>query len=155
VYVASQRLEQLLELMANDGDTRPMVVTSKDRLDIVMGLLASQVCAEAYCRLRPHAPQQGHTCAVRWCQAGCAGVYCRLLHLYATQPEHTCIIRWCCSCDPAGVRGVAAASSKCARHVLACYTAAQVSVAGPNVACILLTHAGPRVSGVHENGYAE
>src|SRR5690242_1778101 len=43
VYVASQRLEQLLELMANDGDTRPMVVTSRDRLDIVMGLLASQV----------------------------------------------------------------------------------------------------------------
>jgi hypothetical protein len=75
VYVASQRLEQLLELMANDGDTRPMVVTSKDRLDIVMGLLASQVCAEAYCRLRPHAPQQGHTCAVRWCQGRvCWGV---------------------------------------------------------------------------------
>ena len=43
VYVASQRLEQLLELMANDGDTRPLVVTSRDRLDIVMGLLASQV----------------------------------------------------------------------------------------------------------------
>ena len=43
VYVASQRLDQLLELMANDGDTRPMVVTSRDRLDIVMGLLASQV----------------------------------------------------------------------------------------------------------------
>lgn len=49
MYVASQRLEQLLELMANDGDTRPLVVTSKDRLDIVMGLLASQVgvCAVA------------------------------------------------------------------------------------------------------------
>jgi hypothetical protein len=43
VYVASQGLEQLLELMANDGDTRPLVVTSRDRLDIVMGLLASQV----------------------------------------------------------------------------------------------------------------
>lgn len=43
MYVASQRLDQLLELMANDGDTRPMVVTSRDRLDIVMGLLASQV----------------------------------------------------------------------------------------------------------------
>lgn len=44
VYVGSQGLEQLLELMANDGDTRPLVVTSRDRLDIVMGLLASQVC---------------------------------------------------------------------------------------------------------------
>jgi hypothetical protein len=43
VYVASQRLEELLELMATDGDTRPLVVTSSDRLDIVMGLLASQV----------------------------------------------------------------------------------------------------------------
>lgn len=43
VYVASQRLEELLELMANDGDTRPLVVTSRDRLDIVLGLLASQV----------------------------------------------------------------------------------------------------------------
>lgn len=43
VYVGSQGLEQLLELMANDGDTRPLVVTSRDRLDIVMGLLASQV----------------------------------------------------------------------------------------------------------------
>ncbi|KAF6251911.1 phosphate acetyltransferase [Scenedesmus sp. NREL 46B-D3] len=43
VYVASQRLEELLELMTNDGDTRPLVVTSRDRLDIVMGLLASQV----------------------------------------------------------------------------------------------------------------
>lgn len=72
VYVASQGLEQLLELMANDGDTRPLVVTSRDRLDIVMGLLASQV-----------------------------------------------------------------------------------SVAGPNVACILLTHAGPRVAGVSEKGYTE
>jgi hypothetical protein len=77
VYVASQRLEQLLELMANDGDTRPLVVTSKDRLDIVMGLLASQVRAGGttwwyqYCRLRPlHATQPQHTCAVRWCQAG-------------------------------------------------------------------------------------
>jgi len=48
VYVASERLEQLLELMANDGDTRPLVVTSRDRLDIVMGLLASQVgCPDA------------------------------------------------------------------------------------------------------------
>jgi hypothetical protein len=47
VYVASQGLEQLLELMANDGDTRPLVVTSRDRLDIVMGLLASQVCSWA------------------------------------------------------------------------------------------------------------
>lgn len=44
MYVGSQGLEQLLELMANDGDTRPLVVTSRDRLDIVMGLLASQVC---------------------------------------------------------------------------------------------------------------
>jgi hypothetical protein len=43
VYVASQRLEELLELMTTDGDTRPLVVTSRDRLDIVMGLLASQV----------------------------------------------------------------------------------------------------------------
>lgn len=43
MYVASQRLEELLELLANDGDTRPLVVTSRDRLDIVMGLLASQV----------------------------------------------------------------------------------------------------------------
>lgn len=43
VYVASQRLEELLELMASDGDTRPLVVTSRDRLDIVLGLLASQV----------------------------------------------------------------------------------------------------------------
>eukprot|EP00878_Enallax_costatus_P009319 GHUV01009739.1.p1 GENE.GHUV01009739.1~~GHUV01009739.1.p1 ORF type:complete len:586 (+),score=159.89 GHUV01009739.1:322-2079(+) len=43
VYVASQRLEELLELMANDGDTRPLVITSRDRLDIVLGLLASQV----------------------------------------------------------------------------------------------------------------
>lgn len=57
VYVASQGLEQLLELMANDGDTRPLVVTSRDRLDIVMGLLASQVrifslactCAHSCC----------------------------------------------------------------------------------------------------------
>jgi hypothetical protein len=49
VYVASQRLEQLLELMANDGDTRPLVVTSRDRLDIVMGLLASQVCTTSLC----------------------------------------------------------------------------------------------------------
>lgn len=72
VYVGSQGLEQLLELMANDGDTRPLVVTSRDRLDIVMGLLASQV-----------------------------------------------------------------------------------SVAGPNVACILLTHAGPRLAGVSEKGYSE
>jgi hypothetical protein len=43
VYVASQRLEELLELMITDGDTRPLVVTSRDRLDIVLGLLASQV----------------------------------------------------------------------------------------------------------------
>jgi hypothetical protein len=51
VYVASQRLEQLLELMANDGDTRPLVVTSRDRLDIVMGLLASQVRTTSFCLL--------------------------------------------------------------------------------------------------------
>lgn len=51
MYVASQRLEQLLELMANDGDTRPLVVTSRDRLDIVMGLLASQVRTTSLCLL--------------------------------------------------------------------------------------------------------
>lgn len=43
VYVASQRLEELLEMLSNDGDTRPLVITSRDRLDILMGLLASQV----------------------------------------------------------------------------------------------------------------
>lgn len=31
----------------------------------------------------------------------------------------------------------------------------QVSVAGPNVACILLTHAGPKVAGGIERGYGE
>jgi hypothetical protein len=49
--VASQRLEELLELMATDGDTRPLVVTSRDRLDIVMGLLASQVGRCRHCIL--------------------------------------------------------------------------------------------------------
>jgi hypothetical protein len=43
VYVAAQRLEELLELLFNDGDTRPLVITSRDRLDILLGLLASQV----------------------------------------------------------------------------------------------------------------
>jgi hypothetical protein len=43
VYVASQRLEDLLMLLINDGKERPLVVTSRDRLDIVLGLLASQV----------------------------------------------------------------------------------------------------------------
>ncbi|KAF8061400.1 pta [Scenedesmus sp. PABB004] len=43
VYVAAQRLEELLELLATDGDTRPLVITTRDRLDIVLGLLASQV----------------------------------------------------------------------------------------------------------------
>lgn len=38
---------------------------------------------------------------------------------------------------------------------LAAAATAQVSVAGPNVACILLTHAGPRLAGVSEKGYSE
>jgi hypothetical protein len=65
VYVASQRLEELLELMATDGDTRPLVVTSRDRLDIVMGLLASQVgAAGLVSRLCSHM----HICTLCMCE---------------------------------------------------------------------------------------
>ena len=43
VQVASHKLEELLEILATDGTARPLVLTSVDRLDLVLGLLASQV----------------------------------------------------------------------------------------------------------------
>lgn len=110
MYVASQRLEQLLELLSNDGDTRPLVVTSRDRLDIVLGLLASQV-GLGLC-------EKGG--ATHWFSVLCGALWCVLVF---TQSE-VCVV----------------------------FSAAQVSVAGPNVAGILLTHAGPRVLGSKDNG---
>ncbi|EFJ49262.1 phosphate acetyltransferase [Volvox carteri f. nagariensis] len=43
VVVASQRLEELLEVLGERPGGRPLVVTSADRLDIVLGLLAAQL----------------------------------------------------------------------------------------------------------------
>jgi len=43
VQVATHKLEELLEILATDGTARPLVLTSVDRLDLVLGLLASQV----------------------------------------------------------------------------------------------------------------
>ncbi|KAG2494209.1 hypothetical protein HYH03_007567 [Edaphochlamys debaryana] len=43
VVVASQRLEELLEMLGERPGGRPLVVTSADRLDIVLGLLASHL----------------------------------------------------------------------------------------------------------------
>ncbi|KAG2432638.1 hypothetical protein HXX76_008978 [Chlamydomonas incerta] len=43
IVVASQRLEELLEILAERPMGRPLVVTSADRLDIVLGLLAAQL----------------------------------------------------------------------------------------------------------------
>ncbi|KAG2450893.1 hypothetical protein HYH02_004725 [Chlamydomonas schloesseri] len=43
VVVGSQRLEELLEILTERPTGRPLVVTSADRLDIVLGLLAAQL----------------------------------------------------------------------------------------------------------------
>ncbi len=44
VIVGSQRVEELLEVLEErGGGRRPLVVTSMDRIDIVLGLLAAQV----------------------------------------------------------------------------------------------------------------
>ncbi|KAG2499811.1 hypothetical protein HYH03_002105 [Edaphochlamys debaryana] len=43
IIVACQRLEELLEILAERPAGRPLVVTSADRLDIVLGLLAAQL----------------------------------------------------------------------------------------------------------------
>ncbi|KXZ42484.1 hypothetical protein GPECTOR_142g705 [Gonium pectorale] len=43
VVVGSQRLEELLEILGERPGGRPLVVTSADRLDIVLGLLAAQL----------------------------------------------------------------------------------------------------------------
>ncbi|GLC50353.1 hypothetical protein PLESTB_000369800 [Pleodorina starrii] len=46
VVVASQRLEELLEVLEERPGGRPLVVTSADRLDIVLGLLAAQLSVQ-------------------------------------------------------------------------------------------------------------
>ncbi|GIL76328.1 hypothetical protein Vretimale_5892 [Volvox reticuliferus] len=46
VVVASQRLEELLEVLGERPGGRPLVVTSADRLDIVLGLLAAQLSVQ-------------------------------------------------------------------------------------------------------------
>ncbi|KXZ55429.1 hypothetical protein GPECTOR_3g8 [Gonium pectorale] len=43
VVIACQRLEELLEILAERPSGRPLVITSADRLDIVLGLLAAQL----------------------------------------------------------------------------------------------------------------
>uniref|UniRef100_A0A7R9VBV4 Phosphate acetyltransferase n=3 Tax=Chlamydomonas euryale TaxID=1486919 RepID=A0A7R9VBV4_9CHLO len=43
IIVASQRLEELLEQLEEAQDALPLIVTSMDRLDIVLGLLAAQL----------------------------------------------------------------------------------------------------------------
>lgn len=43
IIVASQRVEELLEMLEEKRGSLPLIVTSMDRLDIVLGLLASQL----------------------------------------------------------------------------------------------------------------
>mmetsp|Transcript_19762 Transcript_19762/g.42933 ORF Transcript_19762/g.42933 Transcript_19762/m.42933 type:complete len:768 (-) Transcript_19762:957-3260(-) len=46
IIVASQRVEELLEILDERRDEHPLVVTSMDRLDIVLGLLAAHVSVQ-------------------------------------------------------------------------------------------------------------
>jgi hypothetical protein len=59
-----QRLEELLEMLEEDQNRRPLIVTSMDRLDIVLGLLAAQVCC--CCVACRH-----HCCCCRCCRHCC------------------------------------------------------------------------------------
>mmetsp|Transcript_620 Transcript_620/g.1655 ORF Transcript_620/g.1655 Transcript_620/m.1655 type:complete len:832 (-) Transcript_620:1455-3950(-) len=43
IITASQRVEELLEMLDANPNSRPLIVTSQDRLDIVLGLLAAQL----------------------------------------------------------------------------------------------------------------
>ncbi|GBF96450.1 ferredoxin-dependent glutamate synthase [Raphidocelis subcapitata] len=45
VIPAAQRLADLLDILRNDGLMRPLIVTTVDRLDLVMGLMGAQVSA--------------------------------------------------------------------------------------------------------------
>jgi len=43
IVVASQRIEELLELLDEDPESHPLIVSSQDRLDVVLALLAAQL----------------------------------------------------------------------------------------------------------------
>lgn len=45
VIAGAQRLANLLDVLRNDGMARPLVVTTVDRLDVVLGLLGAQMAA--------------------------------------------------------------------------------------------------------------
>ncbi|KAI8473674.1 MAG: phosphate acetyltransferase [Monoraphidium minutum] len=45
IIPAAQRLADLLDILRNDGMMRPLVVTTVDRLDLVLGLMGAQVSA--------------------------------------------------------------------------------------------------------------